>query len=56
MDKNFLFTTNKDSAELLEKMGFTLLSNSNNMWTFLNNKSLVFTNIKDVVPTNKICL
>lgn len=56
MDKKFLITNNPESAEILANMGFTMLSKSNNSWVFLNDKTMVFSNLNNVLQTNKISL
>lgn len=43
MDKKFIRTTDKDTAEQLIELGFKLLSQSNGAWTFINEpKSIKF--------------
>lgn len=51
-NKNFLVTKNLESVAILKKMGFQLINESNGRYTFLNNKTIVFQKIDDVVATD----
>lgn len=45
---NFIRTTDKETADKLKELGFTLLNEDNNTYTFLNCGSLNYaTNISD---------
>lgn len=57
MDKKlpkFITTTFVDTAKQLEEQGFTLLSHSGNVWTFLNNSELELFDYQKIVFTDKI--
>lgn len=51
MTPNFIRTTDKPTALLLEKLGFQKVDNSNQIYTFLNTAKLQFSNDIDI---NKI--
>lgn len=51
MTSNFIRTTDKPTALLLEKLGFQKVDNSNQIYTFLNTAKLQFSNDIDI---NKI--
>ncbi len=55
-DTKFIFTSNKDSANQLEQLGFNLIvfKPDDYTWLFENNSKIYFENINDVVFTNKI--
>lgn len=55
----FITTTFSETADQLQEQGFVLVSHSGNVWTFLNNSKLSFSNIQNlenVAFTNKINL
>lgn len=58
--QNFIKTTDKETAEKLEAMGFKLISYIGNVYTFLNNdyQSMKFENIEmnKIVYDNKLSL
>lgn len=54
MTKNFIYTTSKDSADILKKAGFVLVNRTPNSWTFINDKKIQFQNLSNVVFTNKL--
>ena len=51
-NKKFITTTSAETAEKLKAMGFQLVQESNNSWTFLNNIKSTFEKNKDVAYTN----
>lgn len=51
-NKKFITTTSAETAEKLKTMGFQLIQQSNNSWTFLNNVKSTFEKSKDVAYTN----
>lgn len=51
MIPNFIRTTDKPTALLLEKLGFQKVNDSNQIYTFLNTAKLQFSNDIDI---NKI--
>lgn len=51
----FLFTTEKSVADKLITLGFTLLSNHNNNYMFINDSELEFDKDDDINILNKIC-
>ena len=52
MDKKFIVTTSADTADVLSKIGFQLVQQSDGKWTFLNNNKLVFSNLKNISYSN----
>lgn len=48
----FIITKNKESADTLIKLGFELLNHTGGQWVFLNNKKIMFSNLKNVSFTN----
>ena len=42
MQKNFISTTDKKTADILMKHGFQLMYGDNNSYIFLNNSKLLF--------------
>ena len=55
MDKKFIVTTNANTAEVLKRLGFSLISDTSERFVFLNNKNIVFSKFDDVVTTNILC-
>lgn len=53
---NFIRTTDANVAEYLKKLGYQVLSYTNNATVFLNdtNKALNFEKLKDTAYTNKL--
>lgn len=51
-NKKFIITTSADTADVLTKIGFKLVQQSDGKWTFLNNNKLVFSNLKNVSYSN----
>lgn len=51
-NKKFITTTSAETADKLKTMGFQLVQESNNSWTFLNNAKSTFEKSKDVAYTN----
>ena len=51
-NKKFIVTTSADTADVLTKIGFKLVQQSDGKWTFLNNNKLVFSNLKNVSYSN----
>ena len=49
---NFIRTRDKDTKELLIKEGFTLLSEQNGVYTFLNDSVLRFAEKSNITYTN----
>ena len=60
MEKNFIKTTDTETATKLESMGFKLMSHIGNVYTFLNHnpQSMNFEDIdaKKIVYDNKLSL
>lgn len=56
MEKKFLITKNPESASILARLGFTLINENKNMWTFMNDKKIMFQKLDDVAYTDRICL
>ena len=56
MKKNFLMTSDPETAAKLKKLGFSIISESNGITTFLNDNSIPakFSTGDKVVYTNKI--
>lgn len=54
--KNFITTSDEATAEELKKAGFRLLTKDGNRYTFLNDGSIHFSNIKEkkVAYTNML--
>lgn len=52
--KNFIMTTNLDTANRLKCLGFNLLSDSENKWIFMNDGKITFSEMPDVIFTNKL--
>lgn len=53
-NKKFIITTNMESAALLKKTGFRVITQNNQQWIFENNNKLLFGNINDVIYTDKL--
>lgn len=45
-DTKFIRTTDKETSDILIKLGFKLINNDNSSWTFLNSDKLVFSDNK----------
>lgn len=56
MEQNFIMTTNSDTAERLKCLGFDLIIDKDNKWIFMNNGTITFSSMPDVVYTNKLFL
>ena len=58
MDKNFILTDDKKIAEEMMKLGFKLLSQNENQFTFQNCKRLTFSNLdlEKLYLTNILCI
>lgn len=52
MKKNFIQTKDPETAEILKKYGFTLLSDKDNIYTFINDGKENFGSKSKVVYTN----
>ena len=53
-NKKFIITTNDESASLLIQTGFHLVSQNGKQWTFLNDNKMLFSNLSDVVYSDKL--
>lgn len=52
-NNKFIKTTNKDTYEIMKKLGFNLISSSENEWVFINEPNkIVFGNVDDIIYTN----
>lgn len=47
-------TSNKETANQLQRLGFQKLSEDGNITIFINNSKVTFSDLKDVVYTNKL--
>ena len=60
MKQNFIITYNSNTADLLAKLGFTKVENSNkNAYMFINDNTLKFDDSIDLSKiqyTNKLCI
>ena len=55
--KNFVKTSDEQTAETLKKEGFTLISKDNGMFCFMNDATFKFSEVpKNVVYTNVLCM
>lgn len=55
MDNKFIYTTSKETAEVLRKMGFIEVTQPNvSGWTFINNDNIKFSLNDSTVYTNKL--
>ena len=54
-DKKFLIATDLESVTILKKMGFKLISEDNDKFIFLNNKTIMFQKLNGVVATDIMC-
>lgn len=52
--QKFIVTTFAETARKLEELGFILLSHSGNNWTFLNNATVNFAEMKKCAYTDRI--
>ncbi len=52
--KKFIYTTSEQSAKELKKMGFIEVNHSGNGWTFINDDKIRFSNIENLIITNKL--
>ena len=55
----FIHTTDEEEACKLIELGYELLSNSGDIWTFLTNDKLNFTNVidsKKIVCNNRLMM
>jgi len=50
----FIITTNDESASLLIQTGFHLVNHDGKQWTFLNDNRMLFSNLSDVVYSDKL--
>lgn len=57
MDKNFIATTDKETAETLKKLGFQMIQNTGDRFLFLNCKQLNFEEVdpSKIQHTNMLC-
>lgn len=53
-NKKFIITTNDESASLLIQTRFHLVSQNGKQWTFLNDNKMLFSNLSDVVYSDKL--
>lgn len=54
---NFVKTSDKQTAETLKKEGFTLISENNGMFCFMNDATFKFSEVpKNMVYTNVLCM
>lgn len=54
MPKKFIYTSSKESADTLKKLGFIVINESSNGWTFIYDKKIIFQKIDNVIFTNKL--
>lgn len=54
MDKKFILTTSTATKDKLLKLGFKLVSDSNENFIFLNDNKLNFSNLENIVYSNKL--
>lgn len=53
--RKFIMTSSEETANKLLSMGYTLITNENNKWIFLNNNpSMNYAELKEVVLTDKM--
>lgn len=52
--EKFIFTTSKETADILIQHGFVQIGEGGNCWVFLNDRKISFENLKDVALTDKI--
>ena len=53
---NFLTTQDEETAKKLESLGYKMLQKNGNMWTFLNDAKLNFSDDIKVVKSNKMVI
>lgn len=53
-DNKFILTTSKKSAEELITLGYTLISNSDEKWIFINNGKSLFNDGINIIYTDKL--
>ena len=60
MKQNFIITYDSNTADLLDRLGFTKVENSNkNAYMFINDKTLKFDNsidMRKIKFTNMLCV
>lgn len=54
--KNFIVTDNENSKNELLKMGLNLIQSDDEHYVFLNCSKMNFSNVKDYVFTDKLCI
>ncbi len=54
MDKKFIHTTSKETAETLRKLGLKEVYQSSVGWTFINNDKITFSLNENTIYTNKL--
>lgn len=52
MKKNFIFTTDKETADQLKAEGFVCIEDNKNSWKFINGSGLKFSDKKNITYTN----
>lgn len=53
-EQNFIFTTDKETADKLKTEGFICVEDKKNAWKFLNNLNSNFSNNKNIAYTDKL--
>ena len=56
MDKKFIYTTSKETVEILRKKGLVEVFQSASGWTFINDKTIHFSLNDNTIYTNKVCV
>ena len=54
MTKKFIYTTSKETAEVLRQMGFIEVQHTPRGWTFINDKNIKFSLNENTIYTNKL--
>lgn len=57
--KNFIMTSDKDTSEKLQELGFQLISDNNGIYTFINCPALLYSNdvkIDRITYSNVMCI
>ena len=51
---NFVLTSDEETKNKLQSLGFTLIGKDGNLWRFINDGKQVFSDDKKIIYTNKL--
>lgn len=50
----FIYTSDLNTKKVLEKMGLELIKETDGLWVFINNDTLVFDKVENIIFSNTL--